>query len=157
MYNPLDPDADAEFIELTNLTGGTVDLYDTANPTNTWQIKGVNYAFPTGVTLSANETILVIRGDPATFRTTYGIPCGIDIYGYPGALDNGGEKVTLIQPGTPDPITFEVPEIRIDRVNYDDSWYPSTDGLGDSLTRSVLGDYGNDSDNWEAATPSPGS
>ena len=45
------------------------------------------------------------------------IDSGIDIYGpYPGSLENSGEKVTLIQPGAPDPISFEVPQIRIDRV-----------------------------------------
>jgi len=167
MYNPQDPDSDsdAEFIELTNLTGSTVYLYDTANPTNTWQIKGVSYAFPPGVTLSANETILVTRGDPTQFRSTYGIDAGIDIYGpYSGKLDNGGEKVTLIQPGAPDPITFEVPEIRIDRVNYSDGshpagsdpWPTTPDGGGDSLTRKVLANYGNDLINWKAATPTPG-
>ena len=157
MYNPQDPDSEAEFIEVTNLTSSTVFLYDTANPANTWQIKGVSYVFPPGVTLSANETILITRGNPTTFRSTYGIPGSIDIYGpYPGALDNGGEKVTLIKPGTPDPITFEVPEIRIDRVNYDDSWYPTTDGDGKSLTRKVLAEYGNDLANWQADDPSPG-
>ncbi len=181
MYNPQDPDADsdAEYIELTNLTGSTVDLYDPANPANTWQIKGVKYTFPLGVTLSANETILVTRGDPAQFRTTYSIPGSIDIYGpyddgdlLDGKLDNGGEKVTLIQPGAPDPLTFEVPEIRIDRVNYSDGSHPepweiidpwpvsadgdSPGGLGHSLHRKVLADYGNDHENWQASPPSPG-
>ncbi|MCD6392006.1 MAG: lamin tail domain-containing protein, partial [Planctomycetes bacterium] len=77
MYNPQDPDSDAEYIELKNITGGTVYLYDPANPMNTWQIKGVSYAFPQGITIAANETILITRGDPATFRTTYGISAGI--------------------------------------------------------------------------------
>ncbi|MCD6392288.1 MAG: lamin tail domain-containing protein, partial [Planctomycetes bacterium] len=167
MYNPQDPDSDsdAEFIELTNITGSTVYLYDTGNPTNTWQIKGVSYAFPQGVTLSGNETILITRGNPATFRSTYGISGGIDIYGpYSGSLDNGGEKVTLIRPDAPDPITYEVPEIRIDRVNYSDGshplgsdpWPTTPDGGGKSLTRKVPGNYGNDLANWEAAIPTPG-
>ena len=173
MYNPQDPDSTAEFIEVTNITGSTVYLYDPANPANTWQIKGVSYAFPPGVTLSGNETILITRGDPVQFRSTYGIGAGIDIYGpYPGALDNAGEKVTLIQPGTPDPVTSEVPEIRIDRVNYSDGSHPTPEepidpwpvsadgdslgGLGHSLHRKVLADYGNDIDNWQAASPTPG-
>ena len=168
MYNPQDSDATAEFIEVTNITGSTISLYDPANPANTWQIKGVNYAFPQGVTLSGNETILITRGDPVQFRSTYSIPGGIDIYGpYPGALNNAGEKVTLIQPGAPDPITSEVPEIRIDRVNYSDGSHPTpeepidpwpteADGGGESLTRKVPADYGNDVINWEADVPSPG-
>jgi hypothetical protein len=167
MYNPQNPDADAEFIELKNITGSTVLLYDAANPTNTWQIKGVSYAFPQGVTLSGGGTLLVTRGDPATFRTTYSIPGSIDIYQYSGALDNGGEKVTLIQPGEPDPITFEVPEIRIDRVNYSDGshpeppatidpWPTEADGDGLSLHRKVLADYGNDVVNWQAGSTTAG-
>ena len=72
MYNPQDPDSTAEFIELTNITGGTVYLYDPANPANTWQIQGVSYVFDQGITLSANETILITRGDPVQFRSTYG-------------------------------------------------------------------------------------
>ena len=159
MYNPQDPesDTDGEYIELKNLTSSEVRLYDPANPANTWQIKGVGYVFRQGVTLLANETILITRGDPTQYRLTYGIPVGIEIFGpYPGSLDNGGEKVTLIQPGEPDPITFEVPEIRIDRVNYDDSWYPTTDGEGQSLTRKVLADYGNDIANWQGANPTGG-
>ena len=103
------------------------------------------------------------------FRSTYGsiysIPGGTNIYGpYPGSLENSGEKVTLIQPGAPDPITFEVPEIRIDRVNYSDGSHPAVgdpwpsgpDGGGDSLTRIVSSDYGNDVANWQGANHSPG-
>jgi hypothetical protein len=165
MYNPLDPDSEAEFIELTNLTGSTVYLYDTANPANTWQIKGIDYAFPTGVTLSPYEIILVTRGDPAAFRATYGpmygIPGNVDIYKCTGSLNNGGEKVTLIQPGAPEPITFEIPEIRIDRVNYDDDapWPTEPDGIngdGSSLSRIVPANYGNDVANWQATFPTPG-
>jgi len=37
-----------------------------------------------------------------------------------------------------------------------DLWPAEADGLGKSLSRRVLSDYGNDPDNWTASTPSPG-
>jgi len=54
--------------------------------------------------------------------------------------------------------------IRADRVNYsngshpadEDSWPTEPDGTGKSLMRIVPADYGNDSDNWTVANPSPG-
>ena len=58
--------------------------------------------------------------------------------------------------------------IRIDRVNYSDGshpedfpsgvdpWPSGPDGSGDSLTRIVSSDYGNDVANWQGANPSPG-
>jgi hypothetical protein len=48
--------------------------------------------------------------------------------------------------------------IRIDRVNYDDvaPWPTTPDGAGDALARKITTDYGNDVDNWQADSPSPG-
>jgi hypothetical protein len=58
--------------------------------------------------------------------------------------------------------------IRADRVNYSDGshhsdapggvdlWPVGADGGGESLTRTVAGDYGNDPANWTAEDPSPG-
>ena len=58
--------------------------------------------------------------------------------------------------------------IRIDRVSYSDGSHPedspdgidhwpiAPDGDGESLTRKVPSDYGNDPKNWEAAIPSSG-
>jgi hypothetical protein len=36
-----------------------------------------------------------------------------------------------------------------------DLWPTEPDGDGQSLTRLVLSDYGNDPANWAASTPSP--
>jgi len=58
---------------------------------------------------------------------------------------------------------------RVDRVNYSDGshpedspedidlWPAEPDGGGKSLTRDLPDRYGNDPNNWIAATPSPGS
>jgi hypothetical protein len=77
-------------------------------------------------------------------------------------LDNGGEKVQLSKPG--DEVEGTRYYIRVDRVNYSDGshpvsqdpWPTGPDGGGSSLSRKVPADYGNDPDNWTAATPLPG-
>jgi hypothetical protein len=167
MYNSANErDELGEYIELYNHSVATVALYDPANPSNTWKFtKGVDYTFPSLVTMAPSEYILVVRTDPDIFRYVHSISPTIDIYGpYDGALDNDGEKLELSMPGSPEPDSY-VPYIRLEQVNYsdgshpvgDDPWPISADGDGDSLNRKVAGDYGNDIDNWQADTPTPGS
>src|SRR5204862_884808 len=43
-----------EFLELRNLTGASVPLFDPAHATNTWRVNGLGYTFPSGVVLPAN-------------------------------------------------------------------------------------------------------
>jgi len=105
---------------LKNIATGTVLLYDPSHPENTWKFtRGIDFAFPTSTTIPSDGYILVVRGDPETFRTTYGIPPSVDIFQYAGALDNEGEKVRLCKPGDPEPGTGFVPDIRVDQVAYD--------------------------------------
>ncbi len=59
-------------------------------------------------------------------------------------------------------------EVLVYRVSYSDGshpedcpggvdfWPSEADGDGESLARKVSSDYGNDPDNWIAASPSPG-
>jgi hypothetical protein len=74
--------------------------------------------------------------------------------------------VELSKPETPEPDGY-VPYIRVEQVNYSDGSHPAAgavsdpwpttpDGGGKSLGRKVPGNYGNDVDNWQAVTPSPG-
>ena len=63
-----------EFIELRNISGAEVPLFDPANPTNTWEVSGLGYAFPTNLTLPANGLLLVVATNPASFRTKYAVP-----------------------------------------------------------------------------------
>jgi len=86
---------------------------------------------------------------------------------YDGSLSNAGESLELSMPGDVDKEGVRY-YIRIDRVNYSDGSHPENcpggvdlwpieaDGGGMSLTRKVPTDYGNDPENWLAATPSPG-
>jgi hypothetical protein len=106
--------------------------------------------------------------DPAAFGWRYPTVPSEKIRGpYDGWLNNGGERVELSKPGDVDELGTRY-YIRVDRVNYSDGWHPEdcpggidlwprdADGGGESLSRKVSTDYGNDVINWEAAVPSPG-
>ena len=157
MYHP--PDGGDEFVELMNVSDGTVRLYDPANPANTWRLDGaVEYAFPSGTELAPGETIVVIAGDSRTeFRDKYAVPADVQIFKqYTGALDNGGESVKLWRPGEPD--AKGIPWILVDRVKYNDNspWPESPDGDGPSLERIAPTLYGNDPANWSASLAAAG-
>jgi hypothetical protein len=86
---------------------------------------------------------------------------------YSGSLNNAGERLELSMPSDVDE-SGTLYYIRVDRVSYSDGFHPENspdgvdhwptdpDGNGESLTRKVSSDYGNDPKNWEAAIPSSG-
>jgi hypothetical protein len=152
MYNPLPTSGAPEYIELRNVTDAAVSL-------NGWRFTdGISFTFPSGTanSIPANGYALVVPIDPAVFRSTYGIPADVPIFGpYTGQLDNGGEKVTLAKP-SPSYATTAGPYITIDRVTYDGKapWPTAAAGTGPSVARINAGRYGNDPANWRAdATP----
>ncbi|HMJ65421.1 MAG TPA: lamin tail domain-containing protein, partial [Candidatus Binatia bacterium] len=173
MYRPPDVGGEDnsldEFIELQNSTGGTVNLYDPAFPTNTWRLdKGIDFSFPPGVSMAASTRLLVVNFDPtnttqlAAFRARYGVSPSVPVYGpYEGKLDNSGERIELQKPDAPD--TNGVPYILVERVDYKDSapWPAAADGAGASLQRTPAGPglasmYANDPAHWLAAVPTAG-
>ncbi|MBN1672636.1 MAG: lamin tail domain-containing protein [Kiritimatiellae bacterium] len=147
-----------EFVELYNASGATVPLYDPAYPAHTWRLSGaIEYAFPGGAALGAGEYALAVAVEPAAFRSTYGIPAGVQIFGpYTGVLNNAGESVKLWRPDTPD--AGIVPLILVDRVKYNDRglWPRGADGDGPSLERQDAAAYGNDPVNWAASLAAGG-
>jgi len=175
MYHPADlgglDNVRDEFIELFNITGSTVPLYDPLYPTNTWHVRGgVTFDFPTDVSLAADEFLLVVSFDPNTdatslagFRAAYNVSPSVRLYGpYGGKLDNGGEEIHLNKPGAPVSAgqinSGQVPYILVDSVKYNDKapWPVGADGTGLSLQRFSPTGYGNDPTNWLAGAPSPG-
>jgi hypothetical protein len=174
MYHPV-TNTYAEYVELRNITSGTVQLYDPAYPANTWQLTdengGIEYYLPAGTTIDPNGYLLLVKNKTAFDSEGYpAVPGTVQILEWvAGRLSNAGEKIQISKPGTPEPGTGFVPYIRVDRVNYSDGnhpenfyglpadpWPTTPDGGGQSLHRIVLGDYGNDVANWQAASPSPG-
>jgi hypothetical protein len=174
MYHPQEGGGftgDDEYLELRNVTGVGIPLYDPTHPTNTWKITGgVDFTFPPAVTLAANGFVLVVPFDSAnsvlmsSFRSKYGVPASVFVYGpYNGKLDNAGENVELLKPDAPQPAGASdagfVPYVLVDRVNYGDAApWPSgaVDGGGLSLQRQGNASYGNEPLNWRASLPTPG-
>ena len=145
-----------EFVELLNITGADVPLYDPANPSNTWRLgAAVDYVFPTNTVLSTNAYALVVGIAPSAFRLKYGIPAAVPVFGpYDGKLNNAGESVKLYRPDTPE-ADGTVPFVRVDRVKYNDRspWPRTADGDGPSLERIAPKRYGNDPYNWTVGYP----
>jgi hypothetical protein len=164
MYHPDWPDMSPynnekyEFIELYNMSGSTVNLYDEDDIP--WKFTdGIEFTFPVDANIPAGGFALVVK-DLDAFAWRYG-SVGVEIFGeYDGKLSNGGEKLELSMPGDLDELAVRH-YIRIDRVNYGDGsdavWPVLADGSGKSLSREVPGNYGNDPNNWGSDTPSPGS
>jgi len=172
MYHPLptgtNEDPNAEFIELHNLSGGPVPLYDPLHTTNGWRLRdAVSFQFNASHTVPAGGYLLVVGFDPATngaaltaFRARYGTN-GALVGPWSGRLDNAGDAVELVAPDMPQtsgPDVGLVPYVLIERVAYAAAapWPANADGLGESLQRLNSAAYGNDPANWIAATPTAG-
>ncbi|MEJ2704969.1 MAG: lamin tail domain-containing protein, partial [Sedimentisphaerales bacterium] len=174
MYNPDWPEGGSytndqyEYIKLQNISTEPVTLYDddAAAP---WKFTGgIEFTFPADapVTIPAGGHLFVVK-HPEAFSQRYPRIQAEAIVGpYDGRLSDAGESLELSMPGDVDH-DGEVYYIRIDRVNYSDGSHPEScpgsvdlwptepDGSGRSLVRKALTDYGNDPDNWQAASPTP--
>lgn len=163
MYHPAVDNDWEEFVELHNLSLSAVALYDVQRPTNTWRLRGgVDFNFPTNQSLASGAFAIVVSFNPTNtvlleqFRTRYGLSPSLAIYGpYDGQLDNAGDSVRLLKPDAPE--GADVPYILVEAVDYLDTqpWPLAADGIGASLQRKVLANFGNDPANW-AGGLSPG-
>jgi hypothetical protein len=172
MYHPM-TNADAEYIELLNISGFDVTLYDsTANINRGWQVEGISdfEILYNGqpLTMTPGERVLLVKSK-AAFWTEFNEAPGTRMIEWTrGSLSNGGESIRLSMPGDYD--QYDVLHyILVDRVRYSDGshpedfleigfdpWPTEADGGDRSLDRIVDGDYGNDPDNWQAGTETPG-
>ena len=161
-----------EFVELHNITGSPVLLYDPAFPTNHWRLRdAVRFEFEEGDQIPAGGYLVVVSFDPLTnatalaeFRAAYGLGAGVPIVGpYGGELNNSDDSVELVRPDAPQaaglPDAGMVPFIMVDQIQYRDEgpWPARADGFGPSLHRRNDAEFGNDPVNWIAANPTPGS
>jgi hypothetical protein len=120
MYHPVQEDGaveEHEFVEIHNRTGEPV-------PIGGWKLAGgIAFTFPSGLTLAAGG-YLVIAKNPAKLAalTKYGLKAA-DLQGpYVGELDNGGERISLLDQA----------DTVVDTVKYDDAfpWPIAADALG---------------------------
>jgi hypothetical protein len=148
-----------EYVELKNLTGSEVKLYDLAHPENRWKLaEGIDYSFPANAAVPANGYALVVKTSPAYFRKKYSIPATVPIYGpYDNSLNNDNDTVELKKPGEPQ-ADGDVPYYRVDQISYDEDapWPLAADDQGASLSRVADAGYGNDAANWQAGRGTPG-
>ena len=165
MYHPVgqgeDPGADNfEFVEIHNPTQSTVALTD-------WRIDGgIRFAFADGDQLAAGSSLVVVSFNAADtdmlaeFQSQYGLGGTVAIVGpYSGLLDNRGERIQLLRPGTP-PLGAPTltPGLLADELTYDDMdpWPVEADGQGQSLARTSAEAFGSFAGSWNATEPSPG-
>src|SRR5439155_9187138 len=115
MYHPPDiggitDDTLDEYVELYNLSGDDVPMYDPAYPTNKWRLQdGIDFSFTNSTVIPAGSYALVVSFDPianpaqlTAFRTRYGVASTVPVYGpYTGKLANDGEAIELVKPDAP--------------------------------------------------------
>ncbi len=127
-YNPITPDA--SFVEILNRSSQAFRL-------DGWRINGIDFTFPSGSTIAAGQSLVVVQNARGFNEAFPGAP----VYGtYQGSLDNGGETISLEQPfevlTTNSAVVFTNVAYRtIDQVRYDDDapWPGNADGFGPSL------------------------
>jgi hypothetical protein len=167
MYHPVD--ANEEYIELYNPTGGRIYL---ENADGSWRLDGaVDYVFTPGAYINAGDRLIVVGFDPATewarlnaFISAYGtgpLTAGVDIVGpWSGVLANEGERLALERPQAADLPLEPLSWVVVDEVIYGSvsPWAVEADGLGAALQRNYADRYhsGNDPANWRADWPTPG-
>jgi hypothetical protein len=156
-----------DFLELANVAGQPLDLFDRDRPANTWKIQGLGFAFPEGITLEAGEVILVlpVRASEERIRAAYRVPPDVRVFQSDGDLKNGSETLAVLKPEEPylkpdaAPGDSTVPYQMIDQVTYRDggAWPDAADGEGKSLARRSKESFGDDATAWTAEDPGPGS
>ena len=153
----------SEFIEIRNNSNTSIPLFDPANPANTWRIQGVDFNFPTGLTLQPREFFIVSAIAPSAFRTAYGIAAAVEVFGpyAPAELLNTGERVALQKPGPPyvnGSGQTVVPYIDVDFVTYSNvaPWPTQPAGSGRSLERVSASAFGDDKNSWKASSTNSG-
>ena len=160
MYHPAESNAPgrmpAEYVELLNISGAAVPLYNLETPTNTWSLTGgISFSFPTNLVLQPGELLLVTAtNDLAGFRESYGIPQEVRVLGpWLKSLNNAGDTVRLRAPNNLELADNTVARYVVDEVSYRDQlpWPLAADGLGGALERTDPAAYGNTPANWHSA------
>lgn len=158
-----------EFIEVRNVSTATLALFDSAQPTNTWHLRGgVSFDFATNATLVPGGFGLLVGFDPTlnaaqlgAFRARFNPPTDVPIWGpWSGTLNNAGETLRLLQPDATALLSAgqSVPHVLVEQVEYLSSaaWPTQAAGTGNSLQRTASRRFGDEPANWFAAPPTAG-
>ena len=149
----LQPADGIQWLELTNLTGQAVALYDPQEPARTWQIAGALMRLPAGITLPPHGRLWVAGPSPATLCLAGNGPAGVRVTGpFALPLTAAGQRLALLRPvawgaGWIDGV--------VDVVASDAQW-PRPDAAHPVWQRSPVDGFGSDRANWQvAAAPEP--
>ncbi len=128
MYNPPGPSEDLEFIEFYNTENKSVNV-------SGWYVDTVDFQFPQGTILDPGEAI-VLSKNPSAFQASYPNTAARVFGPYPGALENDGDAIRLLEAKPSEGPSFPAYyPITIDFVRYDDRspWADLADGSGYTL------------------------
>ncbi|MCX8036730.1 MAG: lamin tail domain-containing protein [Candidatus Sumerlaeia bacterium] len=161
MYHPDDHSTTGEYVELLNPTTQSIPLWNAAG---TWRLSGgVDFQFPTTVTLPAGGYVLILPFNPAdtaalnAFKAKYGVGAFTSqLFGpWSGNLSNRTERLALERPQPPTTAGEGLSWAIVDETFYFHRWpYPtSPDGGGHALHRIAANASGADPTNWAAAPP----
>jgi hypothetical protein len=150
MVHPADKN---QWIELTNLTGQPVPLYDPQAPTRTWMIGGAFMRLPSGIVLPPHGSLWVAGRDPAALCLARMAPPGVRVTGpFALPLSDRQLRLTLLQPvswgaGWIDAV--------VDVVASDAHWsLPGS--LNPVWQRNPVDGFGPDASNWQVTlAPEP--
>jgi hypothetical protein len=161
----------AEYVELLNLGGTEVKLYEAATQLS-WRlkIKGLAkkdsgklvFTGSSDLTIGPGQYLLIVE-DPMKFRAAYSVPAGTQIYAWPtGTLTLSVNEMDLAKGISIDAV--DIGWVPMEQINYSDGAHPAgndlwpkdADGKGVSLSRICADKFGDDPANWKAAPPSPG-
>ena len=153
--------SEVEFVELKNISGAAVNLFDPSQPANTWRVQGTGFQFPPGVVLPPGGFAVVTAGDPDAFRKRFSIGASTPVLGpMPGNLQDNGERLILERPLPPESVLKAdgsretiVPFEAVDSVAYDSvaPWPLAAAGTGPSLERRTTDGLSDDPASWIAS------
>lgn len=139
MYNPLTPNT--AFVELYNRSAFTFDLSD-------WRINGLDYTFPKGSIITNGQYLLLVN-QVSAYAAAFGINAVVPFDEFGGNLQNDGETLTLLRPGT-----NAVADVVVAKVKYENvqPWPVTANGQGPSLQLIDAAEENARVGNWTDAT-----
>ncbi len=141
------------FIELKNVSLVPLTLAQPGDPAKTWEIAGIDFQFPTAALIPADGFALIVKTNPAGFRTRFQVPAEVPIFGpFLGELNAFGEELSILQPQvhTNSLGVTQILKPKSDEVAFlDSSAWPGLLANGDvNIERVFLTGYGKDPANW---------
>lgn len=154
--------AEESFVELKNL-GLQEFRFTTTFPEGRWRLNGIGFEFPTNAVIAPQGLMLLVRTNPAGFRSRFLVPAAVPILGpFLGELQPDGEVLELQEPKIDRKVTGEIEAayVTTDRVEYGNGlgWPAVGATFAWSGERIYPGAFGDDASNWRTPIggPSPG-